>query len=248
MVSLACDATERDGVTLVTARLEGGTAPQRVRLANRLDGEVWPPRRRGVPEEGWTDDGYEGVVPAGATVALGYASPAPPLDDPLELVEKAVLDDPATSEAPTAETAVRELGDPAPPRDAVALPAVEGASPRDTDSEQSRRRRQPSGPEQSTDLATSVDQQAGDPPQAVTEWLDTVENRLVTAEALSAANSVPEATDALRAAGGLDGATETVDRLAADARALEAVATRARALADRESATDVPLETLERIA
>jgi len=64
MVSLTCDADHRDGVTLVTVRLDGAGVAQRVRLTNRLDGPVWPPRRRGVPAEGWNDDCFETVVPA----------------------------------------------------------------------------------------------------------------------------------------------------------------------------------------
>lgn len=75
------------GVSLVTCVVENPTrTPRRARIANRLDGPVQPPRREGVPEAGWDDGGFEGVIAAGETRPLGYASPAPPDDPAVELV------------------------------------------------------------------------------------------------------------------------------------------------------------------
>lgn len=239
MVSIACDATERDGVTLVTARIDGDGTSRRVRVVNRLDGPVWPPRRRGVPETGWDDDGYEGVVPAGGTVGLGYASPAPPADPPLELVEADPVDDPEprTGDS-TARAAVRDLGDPSPPRDAVPEPAVTEASlDDDTDDP---------GPRSATARAPSAT--PGELPADVADWLDAVEDRVTTAERLAAAETLPAATAALGAAGGLDATEALVEDLDDDVRALEALTDRSRDLADRAAAADVPLATLERIA
>lgn len=122
MASLTCTAEARDGVTLVTARIRGGPVAQRVRLADRLDGPVWSPRRRGVPEAGWRDDRFETVVPAGGTVALGYATPAPAADPPLAVVDSEVLPEGDVDPVPTPERAIRDLGDPRPPRAAIPTP------------------------------------------------------------------------------------------------------------------------------
>ena len=133
MVTLDCRAESRAEISLVTLVVENSTeTARRVRVANRLDGPVWPPRREGVPEAGWDDGGFEGVVAPGASRALGYASPAPPADPPAELVwtERAgeteaerspdTFDDDATPEG-----IVRALGDPRPPADAV--PTFDGS-------------------------------------------------------------------------------------------------------------------------
>ena len=145
MVSLTCTAAQEQGITLVTGRIENSGRSRRVRVENRLDGPVWPPRRRGVPAAGWSEACFECVLAAGETRALGYASPAPPADPPLAVVET----DPADPEAAEAtfepksavpsvdETpngVVRELGSPRPPRDAVPVPDGE-EKPTVTDSE-----------------------------------------------------------------------------------------------------------------
>ena len=103
--------------TLVTARVENTRAhPRRVRIDNLLDGPVSPPRRRGVAERGWDDDGLTCSLPGGERMSVGYACRAPPARPPI-----AVRDDPATEETtpPAVERALRSLGDHAPPRAAV---------------------------------------------------------------------------------------------------------------------------------
>lgn len=147
MVSLACTTSRAEDVTLVTGRIVNPDRPQRVRVENQLDGPVWPPRRRGVPATGWTDDGFECVLAADETRALGYASPAPPVDPPLVVVETEPVDPeavdtgfepqtavPTVEETPTG--VVRALGSPQPPRDAVPIPGsdVETATEVDADS------------------------------------------------------------------------------------------------------------------
>ncbi|WP_136717460.1 DUF7857 domain-containing protein [Halorientalis salina] len=136
MVSLTCTASQEQGITLVTGRIENPDRPRRVRVENRLDGPVWPPRRRGVPAAGWSDACFECVLAAGETRALGYASPAPPADPPLAVVEAEPVDPesvddtfepksavPSVDETPNG--VVRELGSPRPPRDAVPVPDAE---------------------------------------------------------------------------------------------------------------------------
>ncbi|WP_115863249.1 DUF7857 domain-containing protein [Halorussus litoreus] len=143
MVNLDWRVESRAGVSLVTLVVENPTpTPRRVRVANRLDGPIRPPRREGVPEAGWDDGGFEGVVAAGATRALGYACPAPPAEPPAELVwteragetERAGKTEdrdggPVASEA-TPEGVVRALGTARPPADAVpaSLPEPRSAS------------------------------------------------------------------------------------------------------------------------
>lgn len=109
-------ATER-GVTLVTAHLANPSAdPRRFRLSSTLDGPVWPPRRNGCVEDGWDEAGYEGHLPPGDSLALGFATPAPPADEPLVVVwtERAEREtDPDNS------STVRDYRDPRPPRRAV---------------------------------------------------------------------------------------------------------------------------------
>jgi hypothetical protein len=139
MVNLDWCVESRAGVTLVELTVENPTeVARRVRVANRLDGPLWPPRREGVPEAGWDDGGFEGVVPPGDRRALGFASPstptssappASPAEPPVELVwtERAGRTErPENTESTveaTPEGVVRALGDARPPADAVPTPS-----------------------------------------------------------------------------------------------------------------------------
>ncbi|MFB6136159.1 MAG: hypothetical protein ABEJ04_05330 [Halobacteriaceae archaeon] len=112
-------AERRGGVALVECVLEnGGETHRRARLENRLDGPVWPPRRRGRPVRGWDEDGFEDVLAPGEVRPVGYACPAAVVDPPVELTadEEASVEEGADA-TPAAVTAA--LGDPRPPRDAV---------------------------------------------------------------------------------------------------------------------------------
>jgi len=73
-----------------------------------------------------------------------------------------------------------------------------------------------------------------------------MERRTDAAEALATAETVPEATTAVREAGGLDGVRELAD--AGDERRLRLVARRARRLADRRAGATIPVETLATLA
>lgn len=123
-----------NGAALVSARIDNDIpVGQRVRLRSRLDGPVLPPRRVGTPEPGWDDEGFEGVVPMGSTVALNYTVPLSlPGDRDTEAVdadgpsEHAIdvktlghadgLDETTDS---TSEDVIRSLGLARPPADAV---------------------------------------------------------------------------------------------------------------------------------
>lgn len=253
MVTLTCAADRHDGVTLVTARLEGSGVAQRVRLANRLDGPVWPPRRQGVPEAGWDDDGFETVVSPDDAVAVGYASPAPPTDPPLAIVDREIVDGGDSGDghetAVTPREVLRDLGDPSPPRDAVPLPVEDAdeATANGGDADADEGERAPEG-ETARGSDRAAERRRSDVPADVNAWFDAVEERVAVAERLATAETVPEATAAVREAGGLADAESLVETLRRDAVALDAVADRAGRLADRTSAADVPLETYERLA
>ncbi|MFB6154345.1 MAG: hypothetical protein ABEJ22_00500 [Haloferacaceae archaeon] len=130
MRTLEADWTvERAGeVTLVGVELENLTpTPRRVRVANLLDGDVLPPRREGVPEEGWDADGYEGVVAAGARVAVGYACRGEAVCPPVDVTDEGRADGDADDPSPAELTAraIRELGTPRPPAAAVPVSGTE---------------------------------------------------------------------------------------------------------------------------
>jgi hypothetical protein len=118
---LSTDPRRVNDVTLVHAHVTNDeSGPRRVRVANRLDGPAWFPRRRGVRAAGWDEGGFEGVFAAGETRALGYASPAPPADPPAEIAwtERASAGETADDRA-GATAVVRRFGDPRPPRAAI---------------------------------------------------------------------------------------------------------------------------------
>ena len=156
MATLDYETERTDGVTLVRLYVTAEHR-RRVRVENRLDGPVWPPRREGQPAAGWDGDTFEGVVTADRRLVAGYATPAPPADPPADLV----ADDPATpgtpagpvgaaggdrdvagvpsldggtgaagtSDDPTPADVVRSLGDPVVPREAVPVPDVPDDGP-----------------------------------------------------------------------------------------------------------------------
>lgn len=212
MVTLDWTASAHDGVTLVTVRLDDIDEPTRVHIASRLDGPVWPPRREGVPEAGWTDDGFDGVVGPG-TAVLGYASPAPPAAPPAELVATEPVPDGRDELTADPESVVRQLGDPSPPADAV---------------------------------PTASTFERPDLPAAVGPWLAEMARRADRAERLHGAETVSEATAAVRAAGGMAAVRDLAE--ADDAAQLRALARRARRLADRREGAAIPVDTLTALA
>jgi hypothetical protein len=219
MVSLTSRTRSIDAATLVEVLVTADT-PTRVRVANRLDGPVWPPRTQGVPIEGWDDDCFEGVVDG--RLVFGYATPAEPAKPPVEIVSTEPVDD-RTTEEPTPATLVRSLGDGRPPRDAAGRTGDACDSPAD---------------EHST----------GSPPAALTDWLDAVERRLETADRLAQASSVTEASEAVAAAGGSGAVLELRAQLAADRAELVRLRSRCDSLAGRVERVELPAEALTRLA
>jgi hypothetical protein len=257
MATLDWHLRTRDGIALVRLLVTSG-ATERVRVSNCLDGPVWPPRREGVPEEGWDEGGFEGVVGADERLVLGYACPADPCDPPARVTSLGSEED---GTAVTARDVVRSLGDPSPPRDTVASARVdtfgvsrsEGgrASPAGTGtaSEESD-----CGPgERDTDAGTVDSQGDGDAATGgewatVEAWLDGVADRAGDAERLAGVSSVPEASAALTTVGGAEDVAALVERLETDRRRVGRVAGRCETLAARLDDLDVPVETLARLA
>ncbi|PSP78774.1 hypothetical protein BRC81_07050 [Halobacteriales archaeon QS_1_68_20] len=154
---------------------------------------------------------------------------------------------------------VRALGSPAPPPDAVPTPEGPGVQ---TTPEPAADQTAPETPADQPTPKTPAEQTTSEPRPAeepsvgpvesaapgVEAWLSAVERRVRRAEALAEARRVTVAAGALERAGGLDGARRLTDAVERDERALRAVADRARRLADRAAAADVPLSTLARLA
>jgi hypothetical protein len=271
MVSLSCTATREDGVTLVTGHVRNPGRPRRVRLANDLDGPVWPPRTSGVPVAGWEDDTFECIVDAGEVRPVGYATPAPPADEPMTVVASEPADADSipetaassrdTSPVPEVENSpagvVRALGSPRPPRDAVPTPDIQGGSEPAEPAEPSNESAEPSITSEQPTAATGTAGQGdarvcddlvepgGD---ALETWLDTVERRLVAAEALSSETRVDAATEAVAQLGGLDGVRTLEGHLADDAARLRTLTTRAERLAERAESVEVAVDSIERLA
>jgi len=262
MVSSDCTASHHDGVTLVTVQLRDIDVPTRVHIENRLDGPLWPPRREGIPEPGWTDAGFAGVVGPGDET-LGYATPAEPDGQPAELVDAERVPDAGPVGELTADAAsvVRQLGDPSPPADAVpsggtepTVPPADGPPtvPDDPALEPASgtavgRAERPDQPDAAGD--TARDATADDTfqrPPAVGPWLDEMARRVGHAEALGAVETLPAATEAVRDAGGLAAVRDL--SAAADERKLRALSRRTRRLADRRAEATVPVETLAALA
>lgn len=254
--------------TLVEVVVSNETTVDRwVRLTNRLDGRVQPPREDGVPAPGWDDDGYTGVVPAGERLTVGYACAAPPVDPAVEVRDEGRSD--GERAETTAADAVRALEDGAPPADAV--PADETAPP-DPVASMVETLDDPAGatdggraeppspggddePTPSVRSAGDVPDETGDaaaasgdgPPAAVESWLDAVESRVEDAERL-ADGDLSAAARVAEARGGADEAAALAETLSADERTLRALAERAARLAERADETDVPAAALRSLS
>lgn len=106
-------------MSLVAAVVRNETpVPRRVRLHSTAGAPVLPPRRRGVPESGWREDGFAGTVPAEGRLPLGFAVGGTPPEPPVSVQDRgrADVDDEGD---PTPTELLRDLGSPAPPREAV---------------------------------------------------------------------------------------------------------------------------------
>jgi len=251
MATLECDHETVAGVTLVTCRLTSDVARQ-VTLEPTHDEPIWPPRRQSVPESGWHDDGWTGVVPADGIRALGYATPADPADP---LARVAATEPPPDDPSISARDVVRSLGDPRPTRDAVPPTDAPDRSVADeggVDSDDSTA---------SVAVAPSEDAEPGRTPTRTdpstvasgggspsSTDLDAIETRLWTARDLADVSTVAEARAAVERAGGLPAVRDLAAQLDEDREHLATVEERAARLAADADAVSIPVASLERLA
>lgn len=223
MAHLECTQESLDGVTLVECRLES-EAPERVTLEATHEGPIWPPRRQGVPEAGWDEDGWTGVVSPEGPLALGYATPAEPAPPAMELAASEPAPDEAETPGPRA--VLRALGDPRPPRDAV-----------EPDGGQTLDRGNATHTSPRTERPTSG---------SLEDELDAIERRLDRADRLAAVDSIEAARSAVEAVGGIEAVRALVAQLDRDRDTLDRLDARIAALRDRSS-VDVRVAALERL-
>lgn len=117
-VVLETETERREGVTLVTATVRNAlTTPQVVRLEHRLDGPIWRPSKRGIPDPEWEGEAWRATLPPGRSRGVGFASPADPVDPPLvvETARRAT----AADDGRSPESVLAELDDWKPPRSVV---------------------------------------------------------------------------------------------------------------------------------
>lgn len=118
MIELDADCTRRGGVTCVrvSVRNERST-PQRVELESALDGPVWAPHSGPLSVSEWSDSGWAGVVPAGRTRGVGFATSAPPAEELVEIVSVERADERWRD----GDHVIDELEAPSPPSTVVGL-------------------------------------------------------------------------------------------------------------------------------
>lgn len=287
-------ATLVDGraIALVCVVVENpAPVPRRARLRNRLGGPLLPPRSAGLPERPWNEEVATVVVPGGGHRALGYACPlasAPEAttlpESPVELVKteraggperegsgrstvpggSAGLSVPRVPES-TADAAVRRLGRPEPPRDAVPdskrTPVSDeggtdcdgpdgGHARTDCDEPDGGHARTGTGGDDRESgggrLPEAREPDAAAVPPATAAWLDRVAERIAVAEALDDP-PLAAAAGATAAAGGIDGIRAVASGLAGDAAALGAVSDRAATLARRAERAEPSVRAIESI-
>ncbi|WP_418280575.1 hypothetical protein [Halorubrum sp. DTA98] len=278
-MELSWSVDGEDGVTLVRCRLHNDAAvTRRVRLRSRLDGPVLPPRTRGIPEPGWDADGATIRLDPGERRALGFASPAPEVDPPVEIdvVDATTAGD--DGREPDAATAVRELGSYRPPRDAIVehsddqdrrKPTADDTdddSPgRETHSRSaSELERPPDSGEEST--RTSADRRSND----LSDEDDRNDERGDTAVGPTSPDRIDDwldaverriergerlvdadvstATEVVATAGGVKAIADLDGRLDDDAERLRRLGDRASELAARAERADVPTAALRRLS
>lgn len=238
MASLNCRTRVTDGVTLVEL-VVAVEEPTRVRVVNRLDGPVWPPRTEGVPAAGWEKGGFDGTVTDRRV--LGYASPAEPLDPPAR-IESARPVTPEDGDDVAPRALVRSLGTARPPRAAVADEA--GGSAEFDRTDESDRAIET---ESSVEAVKGATREYGQPPPAIDAWLDAVESRIEAAERLASADSLAGAREAVDDVGGIRAVETLRERLIADRRSLDRIGNRIAQFESRATNVEIPVETLDRV-
>jgi len=273
MASLEWEIRTHDGVTLVEAQV---TSPYRTRV--RLESALTPvlaPRTQGVPVEGWDETGYETTVEPDEIIAVGYASPADPVEPPVELQEPRHSDGASETE-PSARDLLRTLGDSRPPRDIVVpdgnpagqndqtqkpptqhhqnvMPENESSAQRATEERPAKEpteraaRRDETATQPPVQQQTPHQQQTPQQPGPLQSWFDAVEHRLDRAEQLTEPGDATEARATIEEFGGIESIRRLNAQLDADRKQLAALTKRQATLSERLATTDIPVRTLERL-
>lgn len=255
-----------DGVTLVELVVTAEQS-ERVRIESNLS-PVWPPRRQGRPEAGWDGERFEGQVDADDRLVVGFASPAEPVEPPVDLS----TEPPADNDDIDPRDVIRALGDGVPPRDAVpdgdspsrdetatvsaGSPADDAASHgigRTEDAAGHRRGPSPASREPESDLEPEAG--ASDErtelstalPPAIEAYFEALDRRITAAERLADPGTVDQAREAVTAAGGIEAVGGLERQLRADRARLERVQTRQQTLASRLDAVEIPVDRLDRV-
>lgn len=262
MLSVESTVRETEPAWLVSVRVEND-ADAALAVDLRAATPVMPPRRRGVPEAGWSDRTVTVRVPAGGRRGVGFATEEQPPDPPVEVVDRTAADGPERAfDDPDADAVVRTLGSGAPPRDAVPVDpetppsgdqigtddaaAATGGDPVDWEWAEDPTPTAPDGDE--TAAEDGAEAVPPDLPQPVAAWFEAVERRCDRVERVHPAAPLSTATAALAATGGRDALVAEAERLSAEARRLRAVARRAEALAERAEAATLPRSALEALS
>jgi len=114
MVSIRTTTTRKREaeVTLVRATVTNSrSTTQTVTVRSRLDGPVWPPRRNGMIIPEWTEKTWTAEIAPGECRGFGFATPAEPLEEPIELVSASR----STDEQPTSRAVIASLEEWSPP-------------------------------------------------------------------------------------------------------------------------------------
>lgn len=268
-MDLSWTVDRADGASLVRCRIRNDEAvPRRVRVESRFDAPVLPPRRAGVPADGWDGGGVTLRIGPDERRGFGFAVPAPPVDPPVEIAEVEPADpdqfdrgvagppDSDDGDGPTAVDALRDLAEHRPPRAAVGgdrevddrrVEAAWTGDARDPDERDDIDGDGIGGDGDDVESDGVGDEPRRAPPDALGEWFAAVEARIDRAERLTDAD-VATATEAVVDAGGVEALAALDDRTDADAERLRTVSERAASLAERAEATDVPVGALERLA
>jgi len=271
MLSVETTVRETDPAWLVSATVANrADEPLTVRL--RAATPVMPPRRRGVPAEGWDGRTVRLTVPAGQRRGVGFATREAPPDPPVEVVDRSA-DEPGSDrddphgDLDDPDAVVRTLGDARPPRDAVpAGDPPSGTDPGDAACDDPRatadadaaaewewvEEAAPASAAAATETTPEDERTAADGdadlPPAVADWFADVARRCERVERVDPGAPLSAATASLTEAGGRAALERDAERLAADARRLRAVAERAAALADRAAEPTLPRSALEALS
>jgi hypothetical protein len=246
-----CEAVE--GVTLVQLVVTGERS-QRIRIESNLT-PVWPPRRQGRPAAGWNDSTFEGHLEDDNRLAVGYASPAEPVEPPAELMSVPPNEDDEIDP----RDVIRALGDGTPPRDAVPSGQSESsAGPTDVQTGSAEFAKASPEPSQSDYVtnretgpsvvpsAVSAESTATLPP-AIEAYFDALDRRIATAEQLADSTRVDQAQEAVTATGGIEAVAGLRRRLRADRLRLDRLEQRYQSLANRLDTLEIPVEQLGRL-